>query len=94
MDIEQLQQLHGNTREDAWNNRTLKLYIGIRHVDIQPDEKQREQQIRREIEQQAHCRAQKHYTAHLIGYGGHEDGKTHRHNDDDRYDEEHGHIVG
>ena len=41
VDIEQLQQLHGNTREDAWNNRTLKLHIGIRHGDIQPDEQQR-----------------------------------------------------
>ena len=42
VDIEELQHLHGDTREDARHDGTRQAHLRIRHIDIEHDEKYRQ----------------------------------------------------
>ena len=93
VDVEQLEEVHGSACEDAWDDGARPLDLRIGHIDEEQHEEQRHEQEGGHVEQQANGRGQQRETFHCIGDGGHEDGESHRHEDDDRADEEHGEVV-
>ena len=46
VDVEQLQHLHGDTREDARDDGARQAHLRVRHIDVEHDEEQRQQYIR------------------------------------------------
>ena len=94
MNVEDLDSLHGDTREDARYDGAGDLHMGVRHEDIQPNEHSRHQDVWDTVYQETHGRPQQQEVGQGVGNSGHEDGDTRRQDDDDGEAEKHGQIVG
>ena len=86
--------MHRQTRQDTRYDGTREPDLRIGHIHVEDDKQDRQQQGGRHVEQLTDHRSQHHEILDFIGKGGHHDGKTHRHDDDDGKQQEHGEIVG
>ena len=93
MNVEDLQSLHGDTCQDAWEDGADGFDMRVGHEDVEGDKHARHQDVRQQVDEEAERGPQQQEVGQRVGNGGHEDGDTRRDNDDDRKEEEHGQVV-
>ena len=94
MNIDDLQGLHGETRQDAWHDDAGEPHMRIRHEDVECHEHARHQHVRYQVYQKAHQRAQQQEIRHVVGYRREEDSDTRSDDQNERKEEKHRQVVG
>ena len=94
MNIDDLQSLHGDTRQDARHNGTMWLDMSVGHKDVESDKHSRHQHIWQQVYQPSYRNTQHLVVSHRVCCGGDKDGETGSYHYKYWEDKENRQIVG